>query len=498
MKYDLKKKVLDLRKNLFEEFFEMQQEDEEMLTDDKMVSIDSIIALLSTYNYSIDKVEDEIKERDEMSYYELEDLTDTNEKALTIARKLKKEILKNFFELKKGTNVSDIAIDLDDEKEYDLKYTSRLRGKIITLTTECSNLKKLLEKENFKSETLTDLSLKIEEMYRIIDDIYNNVNMYDEIYNDEYEYGNINDEIEDDYYDEYTDDEILELDEEWKNTSMFNYDISSIDSIYVSIFGEINDPERLLICLMIADFYEYHKVNKLFEFKEEENPDVIETIDFIENSSKDDNIQRFLCEPIWAEYIIDSYIYYNVNSTPSDKLVNRMAISELNKLDVLKTYNPYINETLKDETLYNLFITPINNLIRTATYNLTIELEVNEKESTEKLLTKYFITDFLPNNDDYIPEQLKKAKIKDLKKLQLKFIISDFIKRNMHENDEFIKKILSMDENTIYKYITNNKQILNGILKEYLNTMTNEEEIELNKQDKQKILSINKLTILDV
>lgn len=499
MNYSLQKEVLNLRKNLFDSFFKMQKDDEEFLKEDKLVSIDSIIAILSTYDLTIDKVEEEIKEKDEMTYYELEELTKIKNKSIKLAYKVKKEIINKFYDSKHENSEQDIAIDLDDEEYFDMKYTVHLRGKIATISKECNNLVNILKNEGYTSESLEQLSLSIEELYNKMEDIYGDIEIA-------YKYGN--QFLEDDFIDdeEYSDEDfsddyeenIDDFNDEWKNTSVFNYDIQTIDLIYIELFGEIQEQQKVLIGLMLSDYYEYHKVDKLFEFKEEKNKDVIDTLNFIETSTIEENIQRFVEEPIWADYIIDSYIYYNVNNTPNDKLMNRMAISEIKELDTLKKYNPYINDSLKDETLYNMFITPISNLIRTTTYNLSIDLEVMSRESIDLLLVKYFTTPFLPYSDDYIPEQLKKTKIKDLKKLQLKFIISDFLKRNMRENDEYINHLLTLDEETLYEFVKNNKLLLHGIIKEYINEMTNEKDLNLSNSERQKIYKINKLTLLDV
>lgn len=288
--------------------------------------------------------------------------------------------------------------------------------------------------------------------------------------------------------------------------SQLNYDYSLIENIYNILFEEILDQQRVLIGVIVSDFYEYHKLN-CDMYTKEDNEDILKTLNIIENSSYDDMICLFNQDYKLAFFMIDSFLYYNLNYTPKERLINRNVLKVKGMFDVLKTHNKFINDSLNDETIYNTFITTLPDLIRKATDSISLQFQIFiEYEDTCELLFKYFTTDYIPDDIfGIIPPELSNINIKQLKKLQLDFILSDFLTRELNRNKNNIYKVLEYTPKQIRNIFINNSNTLKSILKDYIENGDiddindiNENKINICKDDMQKIYKVNGLTRLDI
>ena len=88
--------------------------------------------------------------------------------------------------------------------------------------------------------------------------------------------------------------------------------------------------------------------------------------------------------------------------------------------------------------------------------------------------------------------------IKDLKKLQLRFIISDFFARKLSENNHNIEMLLKFGKpDGIYNTIISDRKTLKYILEDFSKNLDNNEKIELNEKQQQKIIKFNALAAFD-
>lgn len=491
MEYKLKRKVQNLRKLIFNEFYELKDSEEKS----EIETIDSIISILMSFDISFPKLSDELYEVDEMSYYDFEEIIEKKGIILQQALDLKNEMIEKLFdndERFRDTH-KDIVIDISDE--LNTNFIVKVNSQINIVFSYTNILKELLSKyQDKKFLKLKPFVKSIQFIYDKFDDIYS---YYEE---NKYLSDEDDDTNESTYeYDSEIEEETIELiNDYWENTGDFNYDVSLIDDIYLSVFGEINESQRLLIGIMLSDFYEYHKCNENM-YTTDNDKDKLNILKYLEENSLENAIQYFLEQPTWAEYIMDSYIYYNLNFTSEEKLDNRINIKNMNKLDILKKYNKFINDTLIDETLYNTFITTIGDTIRSSNFSLLFEINSNTDLNLSDLLLKYFTSNFTPENmENVIPEELKGIDIKILKYLQLKFIISDFIAKELSKKNKYVDKLLESDGDKLYKSIVSNKECLKLFLKRFVEGIQDDDEINLDEEQKKKIKKINKYTAFDI
>lgn len=508
MDFKLKMNVLNLKRLALKEVIKAKNEDNDSI----IKYIDEIIGTLAYFEELFGKVEEEIKELDEMIYYEFSKIIDKREDLLHLALTLKIDILKDVYDNNERFKYThkDVIKELMDIENDVQECTLELKQKISILSSNVHDLKDLLKKEDIKEyKSLDELIFSIQKLYEdyktIYDDIYE-VQHCDYDYNDEDEDENGNYGVTE--YDPDTYDVSLnEFDtNSFEINSPLNYDYSLIDYIYDILFDEIFDEQRILIGVIAADFYEYHKLN-CDMYTKEDNGDILEVIDIIENSSYDDMVCLFNQDYKLAFFMIDSFLYYNLNYTPEERLANRKVLKDKGKLNVLKTHNKFIDDTLNDETIYNTFITTLPDLIRESTDSIILQFQIFiEYEDTCELLFKYFTTDFIPDDIfGIIPKQLSSINIKELKKLQLNFILSDYLTKELNRNNNNIYKVLECSPKQIRDIFVNNRNTLKSILKDYIKNgdidninAINKNKINICKDDRQKIYKINALTRLDI
>lgn len=515
MDFELEKNVLHLRKLALERIIDIKNEtnnDERS----EIVVIDEIISTLTYFDELFTKAEEEIQGINEMAYYDFLEAINKKDEMLRLALNLKSEIIKERFDndSRFANSHEQIIKELEGIDEKEEEYALKLKQKIACLLSNIHLLKdRFNEDEKNKLSSLNPLIVLIQKLNlnysEIYDDIYEtedcNYDYYDDENNDNNTYGTT--EYDPESYnldDDEIEDDIFEI------NSAFNYDEISIEDIYDNLFGEIFDEQRVLIGIMISDFYEYHKCNEEM-YSKDYNEDILLILDIIEQESYDDIINFFLQQYEFALFIIDSYVYYNLNFKREEKLINRQKIKEIGKLDILKKHNKFINDTLTDTTLDNIFITPIGDLIRRFTSSLYINLLINSnsEKSCVELLYEYFTTDYVPNDISIlIPQGLKDddnntaIDIKLLKKLQLDFMLSDFLIRGINQNDNNVISLLSYSAKHLHDMFISNRNMLKFLINDYIEISDNEDEIKeeenLSDNDKQKIYKINKLTILDI
>lgn len=493
MEYKLKNKVQYLRKITFNQFNNIIDSDNHC----EIEMIDSILSVLSSFNETFPRVSDILQDEYEMGYYDFEEIYNKKDIIFNLALSLKKEIIEKLEYNEKFLNShEDIKYSFDDNDDISLLRILYSQTKI--LLSNCDILGNLLSKHgNLKFYHFTPLLKELNNLYSTYSDIYADYEEFTNDFNDDEssyiddnldELNNLDDDTtEEDFYDK------------WKDICTFNYDIALIDDIYCCLFDNINDEQRLLIGIMVSDFYEYHKCNEKM-YTKPDNLDIIDSISYIENHTYEEIIQYFLRQPTWSGFIIDTYIYYNTNFTSEEKLANRNSIKSIGKLNILKNNNKFMNDTLKDETLYNTFITSINELIRSLNYSVFYKIDSIDNSHKDELFFRYFTSDFIPNGiDDDIPEDLKDIDIKILKRLQLRFIISDFFARKLSDNNSDIEVLLKFSKpDGLYNAIVTDEYRLKHILKKFGDDLQKDDEVNLNEEQRQKIIKFNALSALDI
>lgn len=145
MDFKLKMNVLNLKKLALEQVIETKNEDNDSI----IKYIDEIIGSLAYFKELFGKVEEEIKELDEMSYYEFDKIIDKREELLHLALTLKGEILKDVYdnnERFKYTHEYVIKELMNIENDVE-ECTLELKQKISILSSNAHDLKDLLKKK---------------------------------------------------------------------------------------------------------------------------------------------------------------------------------------------------------------------------------------------------------------------------------------------------------------------------------------------------------------
>lgn len=487
MDYKLRKKVHSLRKVIFKYYIDLINENKR----NEFEIIESMLGILLNINILFPNVSDILHEIDETSYYEFEKLFEEKDDIYKLTFNLKKEIIEKFGYSEEFLN-SHKNQNYKNQYNKDIDLIKILHFNIRNLLLDCDILKYILSKyKDLRFENIEPLLKKLNNIYIEYEEIY--ANYLEPDIEDEYD-----DDSEDEYDDELEEDLEEDFDDKWKGICTFNYDLSFIDDIYCYIFDEINDEQRILIGIMISDFYEYHKCNEEM-YTRPDNDDILDTLDFIEETEPDEIIKYFLGQPTWQDFILDTYIYYNTNFTDRQKLSNRIHIKNIGKLHILKNNNKFIDDTLKDESLNNKFIISYGELIRLLNESIFYSIDSIDNSQTDELLLKYFTSDFFPYVAiNHIPKELKEMSIKDLKKLQLRFIISDFFARKLSENNHNIEMLLKFGKpDGIYNTIISDRKTLKHILEDFSKNLDNNEKIELNEKQQQKIIKFNALAAFD-
>lgn len=487
----LSKKVNDLRRNILEcfDYTYKQDKQERNSSEDLGLEVeimDSIISSLSSLDILADTAEAELED-DTDTQYQLIDSMSQKQEALDFALKLKEEIVEKLYSDRKDLlkTHEDIAVDVtledDDVFESIISVLNYVDSKV-------NSLKNLLYvNEDLTFENLKKFVDSFEKFYDGFYDIYNS-----SIHDDNLE-SEINDiiEISDEDIEEY--DHMEEVEE---HADEFNYDTAMLDDIYITTFSEIKNEQRILIGIMASDYYEYHKLYQDM-YSEECDEQKLKTLHFLEESNFEDLVNMFLQEPLFAFMLIDTYVYYNLSFSSDEKLRNREKINSISKLDILKKYNLFIQNDLKDQSLYNIFPTSISDYVRISTENLVCDIMFKDDNNFSDILLKYFFDDFTPENmNEIIPKEISEIDINFLKTLQLNFIISDCISDKLYNGNSELRK--KLDENpNIIPIIMKDKSLLK-IFFQYYEKNLDMLEHDLNSEDKKRIKKLNRFTIFDV
>ena len=484
MDYKKKKKLLSLKNDILNNFYNSKLFNEHL----EIETIDYIIATIYSFNIVFPGVSEYLKEEDERKYHKFNYIDKQRKKLLTAALELKKEIARttcnNEYFLRNSHRLKKYEIVYGNED--DIKF---IKNKFENILYLIKRLMKLLENYDIKGlEPFYMLIKRISNCYNVI---YYSYHKRDKktIKQDD----NINKLIE----------EVIEYEPEenyWIiNIELkFEDDIDIIDDIYIDIFGdeENKNESESLIGIIVSDFYEYYKSDKNL-YIDDEYSDILDLLEYIEENSLETITNQFKNDPLWAYFILDSYIYYNMYYPPYKKLENRQKIKNMDKLDVLKKLNIFINDTLVDETLNNINILTLSDIIRISNGNLFDELDKIDDIPTEDLLLKYFTSNFTPDMDNIIPIEIKDININTLKHLQLRFIISDIFSRELCNGNKTTNELLDKKPDELYNLIISNPVLLKKYLKQYIYEIDNYKSLELSKTQKEKIIRFNKLAALD-
>lgn len=485
----LGKKVNDLRRKILECFDYSHNQNKSNNEDlgQEIEVIDSIISSLSSLDIMADAAEAELDD-DTDTQYQLIDSMSNKQEALDLALKLKKEIVEKLYSDRKDLlkTHEDIAVDVTLEEDDDV-FESMI-SVLNYVDSKINSLKNLLYMNvDVTFENLKKFVDSFEKFYDGFYDVYNS-SIHDNSLESE-----ISDiiEISDEDIEEYSNMEEVE-----EHADEFNYDTAMLDDIYVTIFGEIKNEQRFLIGIMASDYYEYHKLHQDM-YSEECDEQKLKTLHFLEESNFEDLVNKFLQEPLFAFMLMDTYVYYNLSFTSDEKLRNREKINSISKLDILKKYNLFIQNDLKDQSLYNVFPTSINDYVRISTENLVCDIMFKDDNNFSDILLKYFFDDFTPENmDEIIPKEISEIDINFLKTLQLNFIISDCISDKLYNGNSELRR--KLDENpNIISIIMRDKNLLK-IFFQYYKKNLDMLEHDLNSEDKKRIKKLNKFTIFDV
>lgn len=492
MDYKSRKKVHDLRMDILNFFFNSKHYCEHL----EIEAIDYIISTLYSFDITFANVREYLKNNDVINYSKFNYIYKQKDVLLSQVLDLKKEIVKktcnNEYYIRNSHKLREYVVHYDDMNDIEIvKFGFEM------IICYLERLEKLLEKYNIpKLKNFSIFVRNISDCYNDVCSSYckNNKSRHEEEKDDD------EDELEDEDYFEISSDEVKQNDT-WVINRKFNYDDNKdiIDDAYINIFRdeEYKPQYEALIGVIISDFYEYYKSNE-YLYIDDEDDDITELLCYIEENDTKTISEQFIDDPSWGEFILDSYIYYNINYSPIRKLKNRQKIRDMGMLGILKKHNKFIDDTLIDETLYNVDVLTLSEIIRVMNGCLYDEFDNMDNISNEELLFKYFTTNYIPKDmKDIIPVEIEDININLLKRLQLRFIISDIFSRELYKGNKNIDDLLDKNPDDLYNSIISNPDLLRMYIKDFVDEIDNYKNLDLSNEQKEKIMKFNKLSALD-